>query len=477
MANLPEMIIPQEHSLTAIIGTFKRGPVEEPTKVSSLNEFNKIFDTDKQIELFFMNGGEEALVVRLNQEGTSAFGLIYSGDQPIFKIEARNAGSWGNDIKLIFFQAVKGKYRLEIVDEVYPIIDFNIDSPFYFVTTINEKSNYIKVSTLQTPPSDFMPPQNLQLSGGTEGEKTLSKEMVIGKRDLKTGLYSLEKSSSHFNLLIAPELAIKLPNEDLLSIQKEFLLYAKEKIAFAILDAPLNTTPPGVAENNILIWRTNFSNQLELERFGAIYYPNLIVNNRESSASPVIAGIFTKSANQTGVWKPPSGLAYPLTGFDNFKYALTSADTNEMSDRGINGLREFFDRKKIIWGARTLAGDSQYNDDYRYVSTRRFVNFLVLSIETTLRDLSQETNNTSLRTQVKLIIEVFFQKLFNQGAFPGQTPGQSYFVKCDESNNSESDIEKRILNILIGVAPIKPNEFISIPIQINMDKVLPIYKR
>jgi phage tail sheath protein FI len=166
-----------------------------------------------------------------------------------------------------------------------------------------------------------------------------------------------------------------------------------------------------------------------------------------------------------GVWKAPAGLDASLNGIRGLQANLTDAENGQLNPLGINCLRTFPTLGSVVWGARTMRGADQLADDYKYVPVRR----LALFIEETLYRSTQwavfEPNDEPLWSQLRLNIGVFMHDLFRQGAFQGQKPGDAYFVQCDSTTTTQSDINKGIVNIIVGFAPLKPAEFVVIYLQ------------
>jgi phage tail sheath protein FI len=119
----------------------------------------------------------------------------------------------------------------------------------------------------------------------------------------------------------------------------------------------------------------------------------------------------------------------------------------------------------VIWGARTLDGADVLASQWKYVPIRR----LALFIEETLFRGTQwvvfEPNDEPLWAQIRLNVGSFMNTLFRQGAFRGASPRDAYFVKCDKDTTTQADIDRGIVNILVGFAPLKPAEFVVIQLQ------------
>jgi hypothetical protein len=119
----------------------------------------------------------------------------------------------------------------------------------------------------------------------------------------------------------------------------------------------------------------------------------------------------------------------------------------------------------VIWGSRTLAGADALASEWKYVPVRRLALFLEESLYRGTQWVVFEPNDESLWAQIRLNIGAFMQDLFRQGAFQGSSPRDAYFVKCDRETTTQNDIDRGIVNIIVGFAPLKPAEFVVIKIQ------------
>ena len=149
------------------------------------------------------------------------------------------------------------------------------------------------------------------------------------------------------------------------------------------------------------------------------------------------------------------GLAVPLTDDEN----------GLLNPLGINCLRTFRGIGSVVWGARTLRGADTLADEYKYVPVRRLALFLEESLYRGTQWVVFEPNDEPLWAQIRLSIGAFMQDLFRQGAFQGTTPREAYFVRCDADTTTQYDIDRGIVNIIVGFAPLKPAEFVVIGIQ------------
>ena len=119
----------------------------------------------------------------------------------------------------------------------------------------------------------------------------------------------------------------------------------------------------------------------------------------------------------------------------------------------------------VSWGARTLVGADAQASEWKYVPVRRLALFIEESLYRGTQWVVFEPNDEPLWAQIRLNLGAFMHDLFVQGAFQGKTPREAYFVKCDKETTTQNDINKGIVNIVVGFAPLKPAEFVIIKLQ------------
>src|SRR5439155_10784905 len=154
-----------------------------------------------------------------------------------------------------------------------------------------------------------------------------------------------------------------------------------------------------------------------------------------------------------------------LNGVQGLTANLNDAENGQLNPLGINCLRSFPVTGRVVWGARTLRGDDQLADEYKYVPIRRLALYIEESLYRGTQWVVFEPNDEPLWAQIRLNVGAFMHNLFRQGAFQGKTPAQAYLVKCDSETTTQNDIDLGVVNILVGFAPLKPAEFVIIRIQ------------
>ncbi|MDC7341097.1 phage tail sheath C-terminal domain-containing protein [Streptomyces lydicus] len=166
-----------------------------------------------------------------------------------------------------------------------------------------------------------------------------------------------------------------------------------------------------------------------------------------------------------GVWKAPAGLDAGIVGATGLEHVTGDGESALLNPLGINCLRTFPQAGVVVWGARTLRGADTLADDYKYVPVRRFALYLEESLYRGTQWVVFEPNDEPLWSQIRTSLGSFMQDLFRQGAFQGRTPREAYFVACDAETTTQYDIDRGVVNILVGFAPLKPAEFVVISVQ------------
>jgi phage tail sheath protein FI len=176
-----------------------------------------------------------------------------------------------------------------------------------------------------------------------------------------------------------------------------------------------------------------------------------------------VAGIYAREDRTRGVWKAPAGPEATLVGAIGPAVAVTERDVAALTEHGVNAIRSLADHI-VVWGSRTLAGGAGSASDWKYVPVRRLGLFLEESILRGVAWAAFEPNAEPLWVRVRASVTDFLSGLWRQGAFAGNTAQASFFVRCGADTMTQEDIDAGHLTILIGVAPLKPAEFVIIRI-------------
>ena len=310
---------------------------------------------------------------------------------------------------------------------------------------------------LTMPPATQTAGGSQVLNGGSELPLTAANTYAtfVPSPASKQGIYALENADI-FNILCLPGItdASTLINS---------AAYCESRRAFLIVDPPTNQKPMDI---EALVTGTS----VPKSDHAAIYYPNVQIGDpitgglRMSAPSGTVAGIYARIDGTRGVWKAPAGTEAGLVGVQKLEYTMTDGENGIINPVGANGIRLLNPYGIVSWGARTLMGADDIGSQYKYVPVRR----LALYIEESLRRGTQwavfEPNDEPLWGQIRLNVGTFMNTLFRQGAFEGASPRDAFFVKCDSETTQQADINRGVVNIIVGFAPLKPAEFVMIAI-------------
>jgi phage tail sheath protein FI len=178
-----------------------------------------------------------------------------------------------------------------------------------------------------------------------------------------------------------------------------------------------------------------------------------------------VAGIFARTDLARGVWKAPAGIEAELTGAVSPTILVGDAESGQLSPHAVNCIRSFPNFGTVLFGARTLDGDDTSSSDWKFIPVRRLALFLEESISRGTKWAVFEPNGEPLWAQLRLSVGAFMQNLFVQGAFAGATPEMAHFVRCDATTTTQADIDRGVVNIVVGFAPLRPAEFVILTIQ------------
>jgi phage tail sheath protein FI len=197
--------------------------------------------------------------------------------------------------------------------------------------------------------------------------------------------------------------------------------------------------------------------------YGAFYFPRIVVRDPlsddcalvEVPPSGHIAGIYARTDATRGVHKAPANEV--IRGALNVEYRLTREEQGELNDAGVNGIRFFPQGGIRVWGGRTVAPASS---PWRYINVRRLFAMAEEAIGRDTRWIVFEPNDEPLWKAIRRDISAFLKLLWRDGALMGRTPEQAFFVQCDEETNPPEVIDAGMVVAVIGMAPVKPAEFI-----------------
>jgi hypothetical protein len=221
----------------------------------------------------------------------------------------------------------------------------------------------------------------------------------------------------------------------------------------AILDAP-----PGLNAQQVKEWRMDYAGYDS--KYATLYWPWVKVmdpgtgKTRHMPPSGAVAGIWARTDSTRGVHKAPANEI--VRGGLSLELNITKGEHDTLNPVGVNCIREFPGQGMRVWGARTLSSDPEW----RYLNVRRLFNFIEKSILLGTNWVVFEPNDAELWGRVRRTIDSFLRRVWQTGALFGATPDQAYFVLCDATNNPAENRDAGILTVEIGIAPVKPAEFV-----------------
>jgi phage tail sheath protein FI len=193
-------------------------------------------------------------------------------------------------------------------------------------------------------------------------------------------------------------------------------------------------------------------------KYGAYYFPWIQVYDPDKGnifvpPSGHIAGVYSRTDSERGVHKAPANEI--VRGALGLKYNVSKGEQDLLNPKGINAIR-FMNGGIRIWGARTLSSDPSW----RYINVRRLFIMVESSIERATQWVVFEPNDQRLWKRVQRTIASFLTLLWRNGALMGTSPEQAFYVKCDDETNPPEVIDAGQLVVEIGLAPVKPAEFV-----------------
>jgi phage tail sheath protein FI len=193
--------------------------------------------------------------------------------------------------------------------------------------------------------------------------------------------------------------------------------------------------------------------------FAAFYFPWLVVEKNEERIpippSGHIAGIIARCDEQMGLNRPPANEV--IEGHLDLALILREEDIGFLNREGINCLKSFPTKGIRIWGARTTSSDPQL----KYLNVRRILNGIIKAVSLNLQWAVFEPNTPRIWKTISREVSFFMLKLWEKGFFKGSSPEEAFYVKCDHETNPAEMINSGFLTVEVGVAPVRPTEYIA----------------
>ena len=299
-------------------------------------------------------------------------------------------------------------------------------------------------------------------TAGDDAVALMNDAMYVGADNneptLRSGLYTL-KNLQNVSL-------VAIPGQTGAALQQAVIDHCEEmRYRFAVLDGP---APDNDTLTDVQILRQQYDS-----KYAALYHPWLMIPDpfpptvatlRQFPVPPAghVLGIYARVDNERGVHKAPANeVVRGITGLTRY-FTKGEQDILNPYPQNINVVRDFRPNNRAIrvWGARCITSDN----DFKYVNVRRLLIFLEDSIDRGLQWVVFEPNAEELWARVRRAVTNFLTTVWRNGALEGTTPAEGFFVKCDRTTMTRDDIDNGRLICVIGVAPVKPAEFVIIRI-------------
>jgi len=310
---------------------------------------------------------------------------------------------------------------------------------------------------------DVMRPGSFPLAKATPVPVRVTGKNFSGSESTRSGINGLA-IAEEVTMIAVPDLITAATKEDgtvdlgmWKAVQTALISHCEQQAnRVAILDSPPGMTPQQVKE-----WRSDVA--MYDSAFAAFYYRWIKVENPVGSngdaqvvipPSGHVAGVWARTDESRGVWKAPANDT--MRGVLDIERSVSQNEQSLLNPIGVNCIRPFGTRGIRIWGARTLASDT----DWTYISVRRLFNMVESTILTGTQWAVFEPNDVTLWEGVQRTVSGFLRGLWTAGALFGASADEAFYVKCDEETNPPESIDAGLLVVEVGIAPVKPAEFV-----------------
>ena len=466
-------------AVAAFVGFAEKGPADEPTLVTNWTQFTQTFGDfiegsylAHSVYGYFLNGGGAAYVVRIGAEEPA------EPPTPRAELPAPD-GQRSGLVARSLDPGASGGVSVEVLEPSEPGEDtFKLvvrgpggsEETYDNVTTKRGQNNVITKVKQQSKLIQIEEVKGGTLAVPQRGRVELAPPVVeapvvrvspddySGNSADRTGFAGLE-AVDEVTMLCVPDLMAAhqrglLDAEGVKGVQLAMIAHC-ELMAdrVAILDPP-----PGLNAQQIKDWRVDLAGYDS--KYAALYWPWVKVMDPLAGHANYVppsghmAGIWARNDDTRGVHKAPANEV--VRGAISLELQITKGEHDQLNPVAVNCLRAFRGQGIRVWGARTLSSDPEW----RYLNVRRLFNYVEESILSGTNWVVFEPNDPKLWDSVKRTVTMFLRRVWRDGALFGQTPAEAFFVKCDEENNPPENRDAGILTVEIGIAPVKPAEFV-----------------
>jgi phage tail sheath protein FI len=469
-------------AVAAFVGLAGAGPFNAPTLVTNWSQFTGTFGDfvegsylHHSVYGYFQNGGGACFVVRIGANGaaspaakgelTASTGAAASVDA--FRVQALAEGPDGNDISVEVADsttegAAEDAFKVVVkkggkVEETFDNVTSKKGRQ-NVVTVVNAQSKLVRLEDLGVTAEKVSRGTVALGGGGAPAPHRLAPDDYVGDSADRTGFGGLE-AIDEVTMVCVPDLMSAYQNrtldlEGVQAVQLAMIAHCElmgDRVA--ILDPP-----PGLNAQQIKEWRVDKVGYDS--KYAALYWPWVKVFDPASGTNTFVppsghvAGIWGRNDDSRGVHKAPANEV--VRGAINLEINITKSEHDLLNPVGINCIRAFPGRGIRVWGARTLSSDPAW----RYLNVRRLFNYLEESILNGTDWVVFEPNDYALWAKIRRTIAGFLVNEWRKGALFGLTPAEAFYVKCDSETNPSEGIDAGQVVCEIGVAPVKPAEFV-----------------
>ncbi len=479
-------------AVAAFVGFAEKGPVQTPTLVTNWTQFTHTFGDfvdgsylAHAVYGYFLNGGGGAYIVRIgaddpadsaNGNGQPALPVATAqltaeaGDKPALVVTSIEAGPAGDQLSVDIAPASEpgednDQFKLIVKRADKPVETFDNlthkKGPNNVVTKVKTESKLIEITEVRGAANLVLDKGvTVTLSGGvaTTEVATIGPADYVGNSADRTGFGGLE-AVDEVTMLAVPDLTAAyergmIDDEGFKAVQLAMIAHCElMSDRVAILDPP-----PGRNAQAIKDWRTNEAGYDS--KYATLYWPRLkVMDPVQGKAifvppSGHIAGVWARNDDTRGVHKAPANEV--IRGALSLELNITKIEHDQLNPIAVNCIRSFPGQGIRVWGARTLSSDPEW----RYLNVRRLFNYVEESILLGTSWVVFEPNDPKLWDSVRRTVNMFLRRTWREGALFGKTPAEAFFVKCDAENNPPENRDAGILTVEIGIAPVKPAEFV-----------------
>jgi hypothetical protein len=477
-------------SVAAFVGLTPGGPVNEPVRISNWTQFAKIFGDPSNedngpfmegaymahaVYGFFQNGGGVCWIVRVGEDNgggpaRAQGSLPAASDRTVtaYQVQARPEIEGQVHVEIAEEQADSGDGKNGGGEKTYRVTVRGPDGTeeehsglttkkgrTNLATKVSSASKLIGITEEGSLPEERRAPATgtYTLSPPAPEPSKVTPAEFEGDTARRKGLGSVA-GMQEVSIVVMPDLWALGDDAAVRDLQGKLLAHCEgmgERMA--ILDPPPDLLPQAVLE-----WKNEVANYDS--KMATLYWPWIEVSDPitrkpiQVPPSGHIAGVWCRTDESRGVHKAPANEV--VMGANGLAFQITQAEQGALNQSGINCIRAFPGRGIRIWGARTLSSDPEW----RYINVRRLFNYVEESIMQGTQWSVFEPNDEFLWLQLRNSVSSFLTRTWRSGALFGSSPAEAFFVQCDAALNSPDVIEAGQVICEIGIAPVKPAEFV-----------------